>query len=152
MSLLMFYQLSRSSAENTVINLLNRALEQGWRVMIRGTDTGRLLRLDEQLWLGASDSFMPHGLQGGAQDADQHVLLGAGAISNDADALMLLDSAEALFSEVQALRRVWVIFDGANEASLAQARTQWVRLTQAGIAAQYWSEESGTWAKKAEKG
>ena len=31
------------------------------------------------------------------------------------------------------------------------ARVQWKTLTDAGCSAQYWSEESGRWEKKAEK-
>lgn len=151
MALAMFYQLSRSAAGDTVANLLVRALGQGWRVMIRGTDPVRLARLDELLWLGPEEAFVPHGMQGGAQDADQPVLLGTGAIANTARAMMLLDRAEVSVAEAQALERVWVIFDGADSAALAHARGQWTTLTQAGVAAQYWSEETGSWAKKAEK-
>lgn len=152
MSLLMFYQLTRSSAEDTVANLVGRALTQGWRVMIRSTDAAELARLDSLLWLGAAEGFVPHGLQDGAQEAEQPVLLGSGAIGNAAQALMLLGGAEVSLSEAQSLERVWVIFDGADEAAVAHARLQWTKLTQAGLAAQYWSEESGAWAKKAEKG
>ena len=110
MALAMFYQLSRSAASDTVANLLGRALTQGWRVMIRGTDPARLALLDDQLWLGAQDAFVPHGIQGSAQDADQPVLLGTGAIANDASALMLVDRAEVSIAEAQALSRVWLIF------------------------------------------
>ena len=151
MALAMFYQLSRSAAGDTVANLLGRALGQGWRVMIRGTDPVSLARLDDRLWHGPADAFVPHGMQGGAQDADQPVLLGTGAIANTARAMMLLDRAEVSLAEAQALERVWVIFDGADDAALAHARGQWTTLTQAGVAAQYWSEETGSWAKKAEK-
>ena len=151
MALAMFYQLSRSAASDTVANLLGRALTQGWRVMIRGTDPARLALLDDQLWLGAQDAFVPHGIQGSAQDADQPVLLGTGAIANDASALMLVDRAEVSIAEAQALSRVWLIFDGADTVALEHARGQWTALTQAGVAAQYWSEETGSWAKKAEK-
>ena len=54
--------------------------------------------------------------------------------------------------EVQALERVCVIFDGNDPAALDIARGQWKALTDAGCAAQYWSEESGRWEKKAERG
>ena len=35
---------------------------------------------------------------------------------------------------------------------MAHARGQWKALTGAGCAAEYWSEESGRWEKKAESG
>ena len=64
--------------------------------------------------------------------------------------LMALDGAEVTAAEGAALERACVIFDGNDEASVAAARAQWKALTAAGLAAQYWSEESGRWQKKAE--
>ena len=152
MGMVIFYHLTQSSAETTARTVLDRALGQGWRIMIRGKDEAALRRLDERLWLMPEDSFVPHGLQGGSQDADQPVLLGMGAITNGAQALMLIDGAEADEGEVRSLERVWILFDGGNQEQLAKARGQWKRITDAGLAAQYWSEETGRWEKKAEKG
>jgi DNA polymerase-3 subunit chi len=52
---------------------------------------------------------------------------------------------------VQRLERVCILFDGNATASLDAARVQWKALTDAGCSAQYWSEASGRWEKKAEK-
>ena len=147
----MFYHLTRSTADDTVISLLGRAVGMGWRIMIRGRDAVHLDQLDAQLWIKPENSFLPHGRAGGADDAAQPVLLGDGAIANDATAMMLLDSADVTLDEVRALTRVWLIFDGMDPAALAAARAQWKTLTDAGIAAQYWSEETGKWQMKAEK-
>ena len=147
----MFYHLSRSTAEDTVTSLLGRAITMGWRVMIRGRDAARLGRLDAHLWLHPPDSFLPHGMAGAADDAAQPVLLGEGPVCNDATAMMLLDGADVSLTEAQTLSRVWLILDGQNEAAVAAARSQWKSLTDAGIAAQYWSEETGKWLMKAEK-
>lgn len=147
----MFYHLTRSTAEDTVTSLLGRAVGMGWRVMIRGRDAARLDRLDAQLWVKPENGFLPHGRAGGADDAAQPVLLGDGPITNDATAMMLLDGAEVDLAEAQTLSRVWLIFDGDDPVALAAARTQWKTLTEAGIAAQYWSEETGRWQMKAEK-
>ena len=145
----MFYHLTASPAEETAGLLLGRALGAGWRVMLRGTDRARLDDLDARLWQGPADAFLPHGLEGGPHDADQPVLLGLGAIGNDAHALMLMDGASVDSSEAEGLERVWILFDGNDQASVAAARVQWKALTGAGLAAQYWSEESGRWEKKA---
>lgn len=152
MGVVMFYHLTRSSVDETLMSLLPRALGQGWRVMIRGTDPEVLSRLDTQLWLGGEDAFLPHGMQGGPHDADQPVLIGQGDITNDAKGLFLLDGAETSAAEARGLERVWLLFDGGDGPALARARTQWKALTEAGVAAQYWSEESGRWEKKVEKG
>ena len=147
----MFYHLMRAGLDDTVAMIVTRAVGQGWRVMLRSTDAAMLQHLDDRLWLGAEDSFLPHGLQGGAQDGDQPVLLGQGAIGNGAQGLMLLAGAEVAREEVAGLERVWLLFDGADEAAVQAARGQWTLLTGWGLAAQYWSDEDGAWVKKVEK-
>lgn len=151
MAMAMFYHLTRSGSEATLLTLLPRALAAGWRVMIRGQDRAGLERLDAALWLNPEDGFLPHGLEGGPHDADQPVLLGQGGAVNGAQALALIDGAEATVDEARAMERVWTLFDGSDPVALAQARGLWTRLTQAGVPAQYWSEESGRWEKKAER-
>lgn len=151
MATVMFYHLTRSGAEQTVRVLLDRALAQGWRVMIRATDPATLERLDARLWMHPEDGFLPHGMEGGPQDADQPVLLGQGAAVNGARGVILLEGAETTAQEIDRMDRIWILFDGNEPGQLAQARSEWKRLTDAGHAAQYWSEETGRWEKKAEK-
>ena len=147
-----FYHLTRNPLEVTLPQLLGRAMQAGWRVAVRGRDPARMDWLDRQLWMGASDSFLPHGLAGGAHDASQPVLLTTGAeAANDPACLMTVDGAEVGADEVQRLERVCVIFDGNDPTALQIARAQWKALTDAGCAAQYWSEESGRWEMKAER-
>ena len=147
----MFYHLTRSTPQETMATILPRAMSAGWKVMLRGTDPAALTALDAALWLNPDDSFLPHGLAGGPYDADQPILLGQGAITNAAEGLMLIDGAETTPSEADGLHRVWVLFDGADEVALSGARRLWTTLTTAGLAAQYWSEESGRWQMKTEK-
>ena len=63
---------------------------------------------------------------------------------------MSVDGAEVTAEEVAALDRVCVLFDGNDPNALQVARGQWKALKDAGASAQYWSEESGKWEKKAE--
>ncbi|MDX5412263.1 MAG: DNA polymerase III subunit chi [Rhodobacterales bacterium] len=147
-----FYHLTRNPLEVTLPQLLGRAMQAGWRVAVRGRDPARMDWLDRQLWMGAPDGFLPHGLAGGPHDAAQPVLLTTGsAAANDPACLMTVDGAEVLADEVQRLQRVCVIFDGNDPDALQVARGQWKALTDAGCAAQYWSEESGRWEMKAER-
>ena len=146
-----FYHLIHAGLEDTLRMILTRAVAQGWRVFLRGTDAAALVRLDEKLWLGPEDGFLPHGLAGGAHDALQPVLLGQGAIGNAAQGLLLVDGASVAVTEALPLERVWVLFDGADVAQVQGARSLWTRLTVAGMAAQYWSDEGGAWVKKTEK-
>jgi DNA polymerase-3 subunit chi len=151
MGTVMFFHLMQSAPADTLAVNAPRALQQGWRVMVRGTDPATLDLLDQALWLkGGDDGFLPHGLEGGPHDADQPVLLGLGSPVNAAKVLALVDGAGASDNEIAAMERVWVLFDGNDSDRLQAARGQWKAMTAAGHAAQYWSEESGRWEKKAE--
>ncbi|MFP4449797.1 MAG: DNA polymerase III subunit chi [Rhodosalinus sp.] len=147
-----FYHLTRRPLEAALPQLLEASLARGWRVVVRGRDPERMAWLDEKLWLGPEDQFLPHGLAGGAHDARQPVLLTTERETpNSAACLMSVDGAEVAPEEVQALERVCVLFDGNDAAALDRARGQWAALTGADCRAQYWSEESGRWEKKAER-
>lgn len=147
-----FYHLTRRPLEGTLPVLLGKALAAGWTVAVRGTDPARMAWLDEKLWLGADDGFLPHGLAGGPHDADQPVLLTCSPeAANAPQCVMAVDGAEVAPQEVAGLQRVCILFDGHDAAAVSHARVQWKALTDAGCPAQYWSEESGRWEKKAEK-
>ncbi len=145
-----FYHLTRNPLEHTLAMLLGKAQAAGWRVAVRGRDEDRLAWLDEKLWLGPEEGFLPHGLAGGPHDADQPILLTTGAASNGATCVMSVDGADVTAVEVEMLDRVCVLFDGNDPDALNVARGQWKALKDAGASAQYWSEESGRWEKKAE--
>lgn len=147
-----FYHLTHSTVEATLATLIGRALEQGWRVAVRGTARPRLEWLDEKLWLGPEEGFLPHGLAGGPHDAAQPVLLTAVAdLPNRPDCLIAIDGADVSAAECGPLARVCILFDAGDAAQLDHARGQWRDLTGAGLSAKYWSEESGRWQMKAER-
>ncbi len=148
----MFYHLTRQPLEDTLPGLLNKALQAGWRVAVRGTDRARLEWLDERLWLQPQDGFLPHGLAGGPHDPDQPVLLtDSTLVPNGAACLMTIDDAPVEPAEAAAFERVCILFDGHDAAAVAGARARWSALVKAGIHAQYWSEESGRWQMQAER-
>lgn len=145
-----FYHLTRSAPEQVLAMLLPRALEAGWRVVVRSPDAARLDRLDEKLWLGPEEQFLPHGRDGGPHDADQPVLLTTGpGRPNGAACVIALDGAALPADEAAALTRACILFDGHDPAALEGARAQWRAVTAAGLPAQYWAEEGGRWQRKA---
>ena len=146
-----FYHLTQTPLEQTLPTLLEKCRGAGWRVAVRGTDTARLDWLDEKLWLIGDGSFLPHGRAGGAHDGAQPILLTDQADAPNTPAcVMCIDGADVSDAEVVALERVCILFDGNDEAAVAKARKQWKSLTGAGCSAQYWSQETGRWEKKAE--
>jgi len=152
MGAVFFYHLTQGPLEQTLPMLLDKARGAGWRIAVRGSDPDRMGWLDDRLWQGPKDSFLPHGLQGGPHDALQPILLTAGPEAGNApDCVMSVDGASVTSEEVDTLQRVCVLFDGTDPEAVQRARGQWKELTDAGCSAQYWSQESGRWEKKAEK-
>ena len=151
MGAVFFYHLTRRPLEVTLPMLLDKSLQAGWRVYVRGPDLDQLAKLDEALWLGGGDAaFLPHGLAGGAHDADQPILLGADKPSNGATCLMSIGGAELSVDEVNQAERCCILFDGNNESAVAHARVQWKVMVDANCSAQYWAEADGNWQKMAE--
>lgn len=153
MGVLRFYHVTRGPVEETLPKLLDRALDAGLRVQVRCADATRAEALDQRLWLVPEDGFLPHGLAGGVHDALQPVLIDpALQVADGIDCLMVLHGASVVADEVRALGRVFVIFDGQDDAAVRRARAQWTELTGAGLGAEYWSEASGRWscARKAD--
>ncbi|MCI2398166.1 DNA polymerase III subunit chi [Aliiroseovarius subalbicans] len=153
MSEVYFYHMTRTPLEETLPVLLARSLQAGWRVVVRGTDAQRLTWLDDRLWQGREEDFLPHGLSGGPHDANQPILLTTDtAVPNGASALISVDGAQVDTEEVAGLDRVMILFDGNDPDAVAHARGQWKAVTGAGLPAKYWSQESGSWEMKAQSG
>lgn len=146
-----FYHLTQNSMEVTLPRLLEKARGAGWNIAVRGCEQGRMDWLDQKLWMLGDVSFLAHGLAGGPHDVLQPVLLTTSTdLPNGATCLMSVDGADVTADEVNAAERVCILFDGHDQEAVQHARGQWKTLTDAGCAAQYWSEETGSWQKKAD--
>ncbi len=148
-----FYHLTRQPLEVTLRVLLEKSRAAGWRVAVRARSDALLERLDQQLWMHPDDGFLPHGRAGQAFEADQPILLTTERMAaNDPTCLISVEGADLTAEEIAPLERAMILFDGNDPSAVQAAREQWKALTGAGAAAQYWSEESGRWEKKAESG
>lgn len=153
MSEVWFYHLTETPLESTLPMLIEKALGAGWRVEVRGTSADRMAWLDDRLWLGDKEAFLPHGLAGGPHDALQPVLLTlAPGNANQAACLMAFDGAEVDPEDVKSYKRACLLFDGNDPLAVEAARGQWRRLTGAGLPAQYWAEEAGRWKMRSKTG
>ena len=143
-----FYHLSELSLEATLPTLLQKSLAAGWKVAVRSGDDALIERLDATLWLG--EGFLPHGIAGGPHDADQPILLTNGETANGAQCVMAVGQATVEVAEAKLASRVCILFSDADRPAVEHARSQWRVMSDAGHAAQYWSDEGGRWQKKAE--
>lgn len=151
MAEVLFYHLEQGRLDDALPGLLEKTLERGWRAVVRCSGRAEAERLDELLWTYRDDSFLPHSLAGAADDARQPVLI-CDAKQEDlkADVLFLVDGAAASLDAMRAHMRCVIIFDGGDEARLADARALWKSVKAAGLEATYWRQAtSGRWEKQA---
>ena len=145
-----FYHLTRSPMAATVTDLLGKCLANDWRVVVRGQNFPIMQALDTHLWKGPADAFLPHGLSNGKTDDDQPVLLTIDVCDYETrQVLMIVDDADFAPTDAAKLERVCILFDGNNQQSVDIARAKWKAVSDVGVTAQYWSQESGNWQKKA---
>jgi DNA polymerase-3 subunit chi len=145
-----FYQLAQRRAEDVLPPLVTKALAAGHRIVVRSSDSARLVAIDAALWRFAPDSFVPHGIDadlGPVRAAGQPVLLSTAPLpaANAADCLVQL--GDDLPDDLAGLARAMFLFD-ADAAEIARAR--WRLLAKhAGARPVYWREGEGGRFEKA---
>lgn len=143
-----FYHLERTALDQALPELLEKTLARGWRALVRTGAAERVEHLDGWLWSWRDDAFLPHGVAGEPQAERQPVLLTTGeANDNQAQALFLIDGAEP--PALDGYERCLILFDGREEAVVAQARTRWKDLKGRGHAVSYWKQSDRGWEKSA---
>ncbi len=144
-----FYHLERSTLGQVLPGLLEKTRERGWRALVRVTAPGLLDEIDERLWTYRDDSFLAHGRADDAAADRQPILLTASHENpNGAQALFIVDSAE--LGDTEGFDRCFIIFDGRDEASVAEARNRWKTLKERGANLAYWKQSpEGRWEKAA---
>ena len=143
-----FYHLEHGTVDQALPELLEKTLARGWRAMVRSTDAAVLDHLDARLWAYRDDSFLAHGRGGEANAARQPILLTEGeARENDAQVLFILDEPPG---GLDLFERCVVLFEGADQPSLARARRLWSTYKAAGSSVAYWKQqETRGWTRQA---
>jgi DNA polymerase-3 subunit chi len=143
-----FHHLERRRVDQALPSLLEHALEEGRRVLVRAASDEMVAALNERLWTYDDASFLPHGAAGDGDPMTQPVFLTTELENpNAATMLVRLSGAETGDAD-DAFDLVVILFDGRDEAALAQARGEWRRLTDQGRAISYWREsDEGGWER-----
>lgn len=150
MSEIGFYHLTRSTLEQALPRLLQKAYDAGFRLVVRCPGPERLEALDRALWTTPPDSFLPHGSAADGRADEQPIWLTTGLDRpNGATVLVLIGDASA--AEIEAYDRVLVPFEAADAAAVARARERWRAWRAAGHRLVYWQQDGqGRWVKARE--
>jgi DNA polymerase-3 subunit chi len=143
----LFYHLERQPLERVLPALLEKTLERGWRAVVQSGSEERLEALDTALWTYSEGSFLPHGTKADGYAAEQPIYLTTGSDTpNGAGVRFLVEGASA--ENLDGFARIVYLFDGRDEDAKAQARADWKKAKDAGIAVTYWRQnDAGQWEK-----
>jgi DNA polymerase III subunit chi len=143
-----FHHLERRRVDQALPGLLERALEEGRRVVVRAPSDEMVEALNERLWTYDDASFLPHGAAGDGDPLTQPIFLTARTENpNRATMLARLSGAQAGPAD-ERFDVVLLVFDGRDEAALAHARGEWRRLKDEGRSPSYWREsDEGGWER-----
>ncbi len=138
-----FYHLEQRRIDQALPSLLEQALEEGRRVLVRASSDEMVAALNERLWTYDDASFLRHGATGDGDPMEQPIFL-TSELKNANTATMLVRLSGAETGEADnAFDLVVMMFDGRDEAALAEARGEWRRLKDQGGTISYWRETDG---------
>ena len=144
-----FYHLTKSSLEDALPRLLVKTLQAGERAVVMLGSPERVDALNTHLWTYDQDSFLPHGsARDGEADRQPVWLTHLDENPNGAAFLFVADRARS--DRLADYKRCFELFDGRDEAAVAEARERWKAYKAAGHTVIYWQQAAGSgWEKKA---
>ncbi len=142
-----FYHLTLTPLERALPRLLERAVAQGHRIIVRAASAERVEHLNALLWNYDEASFLPHGSARDGHAAAQPIYLTDGADNpNGASMLVLVDGVAV--TDLGMFVRCADLFDGRDPAAVASARERWRRAREAGHRLSYWQQTPSGWERK----
>lgn len=143
----LFYHLETQPLERVIPVLLEKTLERGWKAVVEVGGPDRAEMLDRLLWTYRDESFLPHGLAGAGDEADQPVLITTGPENpNGAEVRFFAD--RAVPQSAEGYRRIVFLFSGHDPDAVTEARAAW-RTLREGNELTYWQQDAdGRWAKR----
>jgi DNA polymerase III subunit chi len=143
-----FHHLERRRVDEALPRLLEQALKEGQRVIVRASSEEMAAALNERLWTYDDASFLPHGAAGDGDSAAQPIFLTSEAENPNAATMLVRLAGADVAQADEAFDLALLLFDGRDEASLAHARAEWRRLKDEGRAISYWREsDEGGWER-----
>ncbi len=138
----------RRRIDQALPRLLEQALEEGRRVLVRTSSDEMVAALNERLWTYDDATFLPHGAAGDGDPMTQPIFLTSELENPNAASVSVRLSGVEVGEADDAFDLVVLLFDGRDEASLAHARGEWRRLKDQGHTISYWREsDQGGWER-----
>jgi len=140
-----FYHLTVTPLERALPQIAEKIVASGGRLLIVSDSDAQRGAIDKLLWAYTPESFLPHGCDGGDDDAAQPILIAPGPQpANAARNVALIDGQWR--DEALTFDRAFHFFDADR---IADARTAWKALAdREGVERNYWKQnDAGRWEK-----
>lgn len=145
-----FYHLTKKSLEQTLPDLLGKALENDKRIVVKLPAEDLVKPMSDHLWVCRRNGFFPHGIKGDG-DEEMHPIWVTSADNdnpNKADTLILTNGAKE--KSLKDFSLVCEMFDGNDTSQVTNARERWKEYKDEGHALTYFQQnDKGGWEKKA---
>ena len=144
-----FYHLTRTGLDRALPKLLEKVLASGARAVVVTGSAERVEQLSTVLWTYDPASFLPHGTARDGEASVQPIWLTDHPENPNGAGIVVLTEG-ATVPDLDTYQRCLDLFDGRDEAAVAEARTRWTAARAAGHAVTYWQQnERGGWERKA---
>ena len=146
-----FYHLQKSTLDETLPLLVEKAYLTGKHIKIKVGNEVRVGFLSNLLWTYDEESFLPHGTKKDeAPDCQPIYLSSDDDLPNQAKILFAVDGADILTDFAKKYERILYIFNGQSESELLKARTLWKQFGENDFERHYWKQnELGKWEVQA---
>jgi DNA polymerase-3 subunit chi len=146
---ILFYHLQGQRLEDVLPTLLEKSIERGWRVIVQASSDERVEALDAHLWTFRENSFLPHGTWRDPDAKEHPVVLTTDERNPNAAQVRFLIENAPLPADMSGYERIVLLFDGGDEAAVAEARRHWSTAKAQGLPTTYWQpDEQGRWRQK----
>lgn len=138
-----FYHLQKSTLDQVLPKLCEKAYSAGNRIKIMLSTEERVDFINSLLWTYNEESFLPHGSKKDGFAKEQPIFISANEKNeNQADLLILADGAMLNLQDLNLYSRVLNIFDGNDATALSQAREFWKSIKEFGAELHYWQQNA----------
>jgi DNA polymerase-3 subunit chi len=137
-----FYHLLTTPLERALPKLMEKAYASGHKSLVRVSSEAEAERLTDALWNDRSDSFLPHGSAKDPHPELQPIFITPRPENpNGSDILVITDGS--LPEHVKGFFKILDLFDGHDEAAVANARVRWKSYSAAGHTVKYNKQQTG---------
>jgi len=147
-----FYHMERSSLEQTLPMLLQKASQQGHKIIVKTASEQATEALNAHLWTYNPDSFLPHGSSNDTKKdhiSNQPIwLTDQDENPNKADLLILTQNTTS--ENMADYKLCCEMLNGTDQDAVQSARNRWKNYKEQGFEVTYWQQSpNGGWEQKA---